>query len=272
MTSGKYDLVLGLGSACSCTQVLRACGLQLASFPLDWVSGADLPTRVEIVLSGFEDWLRAEDFVQVDNPGAFRHDCYRNKKTQLVYPHDFEQTVPFKACYPLVRDKYARRAARLLGLLRAARRVLLVWIGDPRDATPVTREMCESCRRRFAATFSQATFEMIAVNCTRGAVASIDEAEGLVLVSADTASKDPQAKPWEIDQALVESFFRQASVRDYRTAVERRRYRQIEKAREYERYAARNALDCLCTKIRLKIYKHLRKALLKRGVRLEYSS
>ena len=42
----KYDLAIPLGEACSSTESLREAGLQLLSFPHDWIapdnSGSDL--------------------------------------------------------------------------------------------------------------------------------------------------------------------------------------------------------------------------------------
>lgn len=42
----KYDLILSIGEACSCTQALRKSNLQIFSYPFDWLFGASFETEV----------------------------------------------------------------------------------------------------------------------------------------------------------------------------------------------------------------------------------
>ena len=64
MKKERFDLVFALGAGCSCSMMLREKGLQLASFPLDWVgtldlgASADIRSKADIVAGGFRDWFR----------------------------------------------------------------------------------------------------------------------------------------------------------------------------------------------------------------------
>lgn len=135
--SGKYDLIFSLGAACSCTQVLRKNGLQLASYPFDWLYGSTFDKRVDILTAGFADFINQNDleYIGRDN-GQKQHLCdvYYNKATDITFNHDFPAGMPLAEAYVPVKEKYHRRGRRLLAQIKAARRVLAVWIEAPNCA------------------------------------------------------------------------------------------------------------------------------------------
>lgn len=267
----RFDLVLGLGSACSCTQALRAAGLQLASFPLDWVSGGDLKTRTALVTGGFADWMSEDAWTRIDNPGAFGHDTYLNRRTGLVHPHDFDQGQPFATSYPAVKAKYDRRVARLLGLLASAKRVLLVWIGDPRDAAPVTAADAERCLAAFRARYSGTAFQLLVFDCRAGVLperpTEVRGADYRVF-AFDYRSRVAGAPPWAVEPGLLAVGLSGLSVRDYRTAAERRAYAEVQRRRERARFGATSGLSFAWTRIQFKVWRHLKKCLVRRGVKV----
>lgn len=57
----QYDLVFGIGGACSCSQILRKCCLQFNSYPYDWLFGADILTRVSILINDYKDFINFGD-------------------------------------------------------------------------------------------------------------------------------------------------------------------------------------------------------------------
>lgn len=268
----RFDLVLGLGSACSCTQALRAAGLQLASFPLDWVSGGDLKTRTDLVTGGFAGWMSEDAWTRIDNPGAFGHDTYLNRRTGLVHPHDFDQGQPLSVSYPAVKAKYDRRVARLLGLLASAKRVQLVWIGDPRDAAPVTTADAERCLASFRACYPETAFRLLAFDCRAGVSperpAEVRGADYRVL-AFDYRSRAAGAPPWAVEPGLLAPGLSGLAVRDYRTAAERQAYAASLRRRERARFGAASAWGLLVTKLQYRICRHVRRRLEKRGMRLD---
>ena len=58
----NYDLYLSYGAVCSCSTVLRASSLQFWSYPFDWLGGADVVERAELISNDFEGWLELPDF------------------------------------------------------------------------------------------------------------------------------------------------------------------------------------------------------------------
>ena len=124
-----YDVVFGLGEACSCSDALRKADLQIVSYPMDWIFGASFTDRVQIVASGFKDFFEAKDLVCKGPNG--KTDIYANELNGLVFNHDFPMNVPLEKAYPSVREKYDRRINRLLSNIRGAKRALAVYIETP---------------------------------------------------------------------------------------------------------------------------------------------
>ena len=268
----RFDLVFGLGSACSCSQTLRAAGLQLASFPLDWVSGGDLACRTKLVLDGFADWMTADAWERQENPGAFKHDTYLNRVTGFVHPYDFDQGKTVAESYPSVKAKYDRRIARLLGLLANAKRVLLVWVGDPRDAQPLTAADVERCLAAFRSRYLGAEFQMLALDCRPGVPpekAEVTDGDGFRLVAFDYRCRTADAPAWTVEPDLLQPLFAGLSVRDYRTDAERRAYAAAQRRRELERFGASNAVQLLVTKLQYRLYRHLCRHLARKNVKLD---
>ena len=79
----KYDLVFGIGAACSCSQMLRKTGLQFSSYPFDWLYGTDFSGRVDILTNDFKDFVNKEDLTFIDATNGDKDnpcDVYNNVK------------------------------------------------------------------------------------------------------------------------------------------------------------------------------------------------
>lgn len=125
MKKQKYDIIYPLGMTCAAAHQMKTFALRKFSGPFDWLMGADLEKRVRLVLSDFEDWMRTEDFETLPWEGG-SHRAYVNKRTSIVYRHDFPAAVPVEDSIDEVRAKYERRIKRFYEEIRNARRALLV--------------------------------------------------------------------------------------------------------------------------------------------------
>lgn len=236
----KYDLVIPLGNACSCSQTLRGAGLQLLSFPFDWVGPGsvdtevplDLGKRVRAICDGIDSWLKAEDFeLFADSGEQATTEFYRNNMLKFVFLHDFPKNVPFEIAYPEVRAKYLRRFNRLHQLLENARRVLIFRLDRPDAAvqTPVTA--CREALQLLSARFPGTVFELILMQQDKNipfARRKVTEVEpGLTLIRFDYRSTAPTALPSNVNLKQTEAALRSiCRVQDYRTADERRANRK----------------------------------------------
>jgi len=265
----RYDLVFGLGSACSCSETLRAVGLQLASFPLDWVSGSDLATRTSLLINGFDGFMEKDDLEPVENPGAFGHDCYRNCRTGLTHPHDFALGRPLTDSFADVKEKYDRRITRLLSLLDCAHRVLVVWIGDPRDERRLSDGDIRDCLDSLQNRWSSVRFDLRVIECVCGvspALPEVRQGNGYSYRGFDYRQTAPGAKVWEVMPELLFPLFADCRVIDYRTDEERCTHRRLLHTREMARFCAKSSLDLLVAKFQYRLWRHLKKSLMRRGV------
>ena len=130
----KYDLIFGIGEACSCTSALRAARLQFASYPFDWLYGTDFIGRCTILASKFNRFIKQSDLEDMHQTNQDTHnlcEIYHNKHNDLTFNHDFAFGYSLDKTYPTVYEKYMRRISRLLESVNKSHRVLVVYIETP---------------------------------------------------------------------------------------------------------------------------------------------
>ena len=223
--TNKYDLIVPLGYACSCSQTLRRAGLQLASFPWDWVGVPPPSERCRLICTGFKDWMNLEDLKWAGVNDTFGHEEVLNSRTGLVIMHDFVTGKPIKDQYPAIAEKYARRIARLDRLLNESRRVLLVHIETPVSPGPMPPEDCRKAIETMSAKYPNAKFEFLLVSLAPGRAIRdrIDETPipGVRRIAFDYKSYAPDAPAYGIEISMLADFLRsEYRVRDYRTKDE----------------------------------------------------
>lgn len=126
-----YDLIFSIGEACSCTAALRASGLQIASYPFDWLFGSDFIGRCKILASFFERFIEEQDLEYTYSERSISCDAYHNKYNDLTFNHDFLSGKDLSETYPLVKEKYDRRIHRLLSQINKSKKILVVYIETP---------------------------------------------------------------------------------------------------------------------------------------------
>ena len=133
--SGKkeYDLIFSLGEACSSTQTLRNSKLQIFSYPLDWLFGADFIRRCEILTSKFEHFIEMKDLEYIYTERSISCDAYHNKHNGLTFNHDFLKDKNLSETYPAVKEKYDRRIKRLYNAIEKSKKILIVFLEIPNN-------------------------------------------------------------------------------------------------------------------------------------------
>ncbi len=220
-----YDLIVPIGYACSCTQSLRKAGLQLVSFPWDWISVASPTERCRFICDGFKGFIDLEDLEPTGIRTELGNEKVVNRRTGIVFLHDFAFGVPIAEQYQAVAAKYARRAARLDRLLKSARRVLLVTVDVPITPEPTSVEECENAISIMARHYPGVEFEYLLVNLIKGRPLEnrIDDTPkpGFRRVAFDYKSYDPDAPAYGIEIGMVADFLKgEYGVREYRTKAE----------------------------------------------------
>ena len=249
----EYDLVVSFGPACSCSQTLRGAGLQLLSFPFDWIGPAfklpgwaeDVHRRTDLLASGFRDWLHEEDF-EYKGDHTNGKGKYWNTRLELTFIHDFPIGVPLSEAYPSVAAKYARRIERLLDLVRRSKRVLVARLDRP-DLdwrTPISD--CRYARETLAKAFAPTQFDFLLIQPDASVPFGSQKLEtvepGLFRLRFDYRDTRPGAEPafprLDWTAAAVAPLF---SVREYRTKEEIAAHRLAAKRKRWAKYGASNA-------------------------------
>lgn len=218
----SYDAVFSLGAACSCTEALRAVGLQYLSFPFDWLFGLDLPGRTDLLIGGFRDWLRIDLMEKVPHPPDHRTAIFRNRGTGITFNHDFPLGVALEDAFPRVVGRYRRRIGRLMSLIARSKRVLAVWVNIPTEP-PVDDAEVVRCRNRLQERFPGTRFDLLCFQPVDGMDGAEDVAlaDGVRRISFDFGCHGPKAYAWMVDVPKLLPWLADYSVRDYRTFSER---------------------------------------------------
>jgi len=272
-TCKRYDLIFGLGTACSCSQSLRAAGLQLLTFPYDWTAPIlpnDLRVRADFIADGFTAWFEKEDLEPyeasadairraTDANGRVRA-LYRNRRTQHSFPHEFWSDESLDAAYPAAAEKYRRRIARLGDCLMSAKNVLVVRLDTPIQPGPTSAEDCEYALDRLARRFPGVRFEMLHLVCQKGlpfdALRDEQTSPRIRTVSWDYRDLTPGVPAYSVRLDQTGQWLRENyRVRDYRTRAERKAQHRRELQAKYRANGASNALQYRLIKIRKQLLK-----------------
>ncbi len=278
MGKERFDFVFSLGAGCSCSMMLREKGLQLASFPLDWVgtpdfgAAGDIRVKAELAANGFRGWFREENLERAPQYDSPKYLSYLDRGTGLYFTHDFAPGADINQEYPLTSAKYARRIERFQKLLAGSHRVLAVWVNDPRVPGEVGEEDIAHCLGVLQRAYPNAEFKLIAVNCAHGVKPEemrVIRGEGFECYSFDYRVVTDGEPTWEVRRDMFSALLERFEVVDYRTRAERRANAKRERARDMEKFRATSALDLAITKMKFKLYRHLKRKLEQKGVLVE---
>ena len=247
MNRERYDLVFGVGQACSCSWALREAGLQFASYPFDWVANVDLVGRARIVADDFRDWL-VEDRMELEKgTPSYNCDIYHNRVTGMGFNHDFPKGVPFKESFPAVREKYRRRIDRLFADIRRSKRVLVVWIGVPgRGVLPEGHiSMLLGVLRE---KFPGVEFKMLVLENERGVSVKspkVERGDGFERQSFDYEDRSREGNRFQVKMKTLVRALECVEAVDFRTPEQRREYenrRRGKRNMKYEQFGAKTWL------------------------------
>ena len=267
---GKYDLAFGLGYSCGASQALRDAGLQFASFPLDWIGSPGIIRSAEIVASDFAHWLDREalELVDVRHGSGFNTRIYRNRLTGIGFSHEFGDFQTFDESYPKVVEMYERRIERLGGLLKKAKRVLLVYLELPFRGSASEADLA-TARRLIAVRYPNVMFDLTYVYedpaCPMPRVVS--EGDGVTVLALDYRMFDRgEVTHFVRTDALAAYLRKNVAVRDYRTEADRARRRSAFEGDVMCRWGRKGTLRSLVNRWAFRIFRHLEKYLMVRGL------
>jgi len=269
MRKERFDLVFCLGVGCSGTQLLREAGLQLATFPLDWVGRGTVRERTQMVLGGFSNWLRQEDLKLLEVAPDGVNDLYLNQSNGLEMAHDFPTGCPLGQCFPKISEKYARRIARFLELLEKSRDVLIVWMGDARIEEQVSEAEVRESLAAFSKRYPRARFRMRVFDYRKGVSCEspqVVRGPGYEIVGLDFRDYADGNWIWAVHSEMLRPYLLDVTVKDYRPMSVRRAFRVKARKDERIRFKANSTIDLWLTKLTYRLCKGLWKRLERKGI------
>jgi len=261
----KYDLVLGLGNACSCSQILRAAGLQLLSFPFDWIvydheELHDLCARANMILNNFSGWLEKKDLAFKCRVDWHSKDVYSNTRTHVIFNHDFPKLMPLEETFYDVHEKYDRRIRRLYQCIKKARRILLVRVDRPDQVPPTPIDDCRETLRRLRERFSDKRLDMLLLqfdpNRTENEKTTEDCGDSITRIAFDYKDNSPGATTYAPDIPMVAKVLSDRyEVAEYRSRAEIKAKKQRSQLAKFRANGAENRWQYTRIKLRRRLAK-----------------
>ena len=204
----QYDLIFGIGGACSCTQILRKCRLQFYTYPFDWLFGADIVTRANIVADDFAHFIDREDLDDTGrNNGDANNLCqvYHNHRNDITFNHDFTCGKPLAETYGGVKEKYDRRIRRLMRQIESSENVLAVYLQIPNDPEEVPDAVLREAHAVLKARFPRQNVDLLYLFCQHGNknFSYRQLQEGLMRVEYDYDAYDANV-PYAVDNEILQ--------------------------------------------------------------------
>ncbi|MBQ8783670.1 MAG: hypothetical protein IJZ57_07870 [Clostridia bacterium] len=110
----KFKHIVSLGYFCSPALEFKRINRRGCSLPFDWLITPNFEKVIELIDSGFYDFLNFEFLFQL----KFHPDYYRNIKWNIDFYHDFSAYKPLENQLDDIKSKYNRRIARFFELIK----------------------------------------------------------------------------------------------------------------------------------------------------------
>lgn len=263
-----YDVLFSLGAGCASSQALRMANLQFASYPFDWSGGSDIVTRARLIANGFDHWLDADQLELTDVIlGKYNRRIYRHRITKITFAHDFPVDGYLEDELPAIREKYERRIRRLYADVERAKDVLVVYNEIPYRPKAPDADILEA-HRLIQGRFPGVNVDLVhfSEDITAKKMRTTALSDHVTTVAVDYHEIEdgfvsPAAHPEPIRDYLLANAF----TTDPRTEEEKRKFAAIDARRDEVRYAGRG-LTLWINKRAYRLYRHLEKFLVARGV------
>ena len=198
-----------MGERCPCSVLLRSVFLQTFSNPLDWLSGSSFASRLNLVITKFKDFLNIED-LEYETCGS-KWDIYSNKKSGVVYFHDFPAGEDMDTAFIKVKEKYDRRIARFLDKMSNSKKVLAVYIESFQTTSDMhsNDELIDAVQKMHKSynTKSIDLLYMAQDDSFENKPAKVEKINGSI-TKISLFNRDYEADAWEIDYEKSKEFFR----------------------------------------------------------------
>lgn len=269
MLKKKYDFAFSLGCTCTCSDSLRRCGFQFASYPFDWAGTGNVVKNAKILIDRFAGFMKKENLVAngAGNDGATN--IYVDRATDFWFVHDFPQKKSFDDGFAETKAKFDRRIARLLANIESAKSILVVGVEIPGYPSPsrdeLARVQMELCR-----TFPQRDIDFLYFahrNEQRFDPKELETVAEHVFRSFLDLRLPGAENPYIANRAVVIPALKKLvrHVEDRRSPAGKSAFRRQRKEQRYARVRAKGLWSFLVNSFECRMYRHFRNRLEKKG-------
>lgn len=208
----EYDFIFGIGQACSCSETLRLSGLQFQSYPLDWLFGGSITSRMDLLLNNFENFINKDDLTKVgERENPLPCDIYYNNSNGLTFNHDFALRQDINDTYPSVKEKYDRRIKRLYDNIEKSNKILIVYIQTPMDTKPTgIREILKEYYAKLSERFPNKEINIAYLVRKKWLLPFVYKeniTKNIVMIKANYRNKDKSTEPFVVDGKMLVKIF-----------------------------------------------------------------
>lgn len=147
-----YDTIIPLGDRCICTQIIKHLNFRPIGqkLPFDWIKGGTLESRIELMLSNFENFLNPQYLQKIiyEKPSMRKYNRYYDTKTKLVFAHDFSKELPFQDALFQAMQTYVPKIKRLNTTLKTNKRILLIYMCKNKNSKSFIRKSIKQIRKQ----------------------------------------------------------------------------------------------------------------------------
>ncbi len=144
----KYDAAIPLGNFCSASFHLRHNGLQVESYPFDWVGFDSVVIPATLIANGFKDFFVPERLERVEGENG-NHLPYIQYPEHYLFYHCVEKDLPFEEACQKAKAMFERRIARLYEHLEKARNILFLNASNDSVREEEAIEALEILQKKF---------------------------------------------------------------------------------------------------------------------------
>ncbi len=201
-----YDLIISIGEACSCTETLRACGLQRFSYPFDWLFGNNFEGRINLLLNDMKNFINLND-LEKEGTRLQPMPCtiYKNIKNNIVFNHDFPLNAGLEESYPSVAAQYKRRINRMYSEITQSEKVLFVYIETPNCKEKLNNnKILLSLQEKLQTKFKNTQIDILYIS-NKNKHKNIQLSQNILKIETDYTNSDKSLPPYTPNYAKLKA-------------------------------------------------------------------
>lgn len=160
----NFDMIYSVGADCACSIYMKKAALRSTSGPFDWITGASLEKRIDLICNNFDGFLNINNLTKMVIPSNGirdnENDSYICSETNFKFFHDFKRDIDLNFSFNEVKEKYCRRINRFYKNIKKYKNVLFIYFSqdsslDEKNILLFHSQLCEKFNKKIYFLFIQ---------------------------------------------------------------------------------------------------------------------